>query len=564
MMLIPRYLLAVLLLGLLTLCTPFEQRLNAQDSVVAVDWHARQGTPTKEAIDSAVLAYVKLLDNKDYSTKGGRTLQALGFLAALPRLSPDDRATYRPKAAAVIEQERIDFWPGDDKDALTRAAGLHSSASYHLPLVLLLLEHQQAGALEASAVASDDREMRFGIIPAKPIRKDVVRLLTLLLSSGYSKRDKDSSAFDAAITKSCMWNYSAFGQSKESCISPTGMAAIGLSAAVFGLNILDYDAEDFQITFDNRQLTEKEIKNRLVDVCAHLLFALVQDNHVTTPQTLTDVGLSSDLTHLDADKFHELVATGANGDVVARLEASAPAVAEARTKGTLSIYRYQGSQAAGAYYSACAAYTLSVAARVLAFSLEHETPKAATIGRQYVFTSKGNGKWRLSSDSLMGDWDVELVAGGDRHFSPVRLSQKDTSLDIDGAIAAALNACVVCATVPSGEKRRLRGYGSKEVIPWFEGHTSNKSHYAEFAALHAFAIYKASVVTSDGYTIGRWLAWQELSEGLVKQDFMDAQLKVANEAERKAAALAFAIMTLTRTYRPLFPKSTSVKEAATP
>lgn len=130
----------------------------SNDTVVAVDWHPRESTSLHKKIDDAVIKYAEALSNSAYSETGGRTLQALGLVAALPRLPESLRKDYLAKAIGVVEAERKDFWPGDDKDATDRAAKLHSSASYHLPMILLLLEHQQAGALQVGAGVTRDRE----------------------------------------------------------------------------------------------------------------------------------------------------------------------------------------------------------------------------------------------------------------------------------------------------------------------------------------------------------------------------------------------------------------------
>jgi hypothetical protein len=42
---------------------------------------------------------------------------------------------------------------------------------------------------------------------------------------------------------------------------------------------------------------------------------------------------------------------------------------------------------------------------------------------------------------------------------------------------------------------------------------------------------------------------------LGREAFVAAQVNAASSQDSKAAALAFSVLTLTRTYRPIFPKS---------
>jgi hypothetical protein len=509
--------------------------------LVAVDWHVRETEQLRTKIDAAVLRYAAELDNKEYSVVGGRTLQALGLLAALPRLPDNQRADYRKKAAAVVKTERDDFWPGRDRNAVEVAGKLHSSASYHLPLVLLLLELHQAGALHIGDTddPSRDREMRFGILPAKPVRKDVVRLLALLLAANYHP---GTEVFDGEPADRKVWGYRSFGCTADSCTSPTGMAAIGLSAAIFGLNVLQYDEDDFKIQFKkDERLSREDIVNRLADVCAHLLLSLAGE-----PRPTDTSGLDLNIDPLGVESFQVVIATNRTGSPLARIQgrARSPDVVPP------AFYSYQTNVHRGAYYSACVAYTLPTAARVVTQLLKHEH----NIGKHYVFTGDGSGrKWRLTHGGAK--WEVTVVPDGERRWSPLLFRSNGNTLRIDDAIAASLNACVACATVPKGNERTSRGHPATSPEVLIFNVTTERSHLSQFAALYAFAFYKASVATGDGYTIGRWRYWEELAEGLANPQLMKSHVDAAGPTERKPAALSFALLTLTRTFHPIFPRS---------
>lgn len=545
--------LALVTVSAVTLVTPAP--LGDDGPVVAADWHPRESKALRQQIDAAVFKYAEALSKAEYPVGGARTLQALGLVAALPRLEGDKRKDVLKKAIAVVKDEAADYWPGKEVDATERAEKLYVSASYHLPLVLLLLEHQQAGALpsEEGVIGSRDREMRFGIIPTKAVRRDIVRLLALLLAGGYGKEFGAPGAFDAELKDGHLWSYSSFGRHDNSCVSPTGMASIGLSAAVFGLNVLEYDLEDFDITFAGQKLHRKDIRDRLVDVCTHLILSLVNDNHFTAASELK--GVTVDITHLDAEAFREVIAPGVQGDLLVRLQAEkADLVA---SKGKLNVYHYRGNEGArGAYFAACAAYSLPTAVRVLALALEREATGDTVVGKRYPFKRTSEGKWQLLA---AGGWTIDIVPEPKRLYSPLSFSKGGKPLDIDGTVTGALNTCVSCMTVRVGEnghQRRLRGFDEKTPDGWIQGSTSVTASAERYAALHAFALYKAAVVTGDGYNIGRWTVWQDLAAGLAKDGFVAAQINAIGTGDNEmAAALAFATLTMTRTYRPIFPKS---------
>ena len=301
------------------------------DPKVAVDWRQRESEELRKQIDAAAEKYAAALVNTSYSENGARTLQALGLLAVLPRLSPEQREKYRPQVRTVVKAERDAFWPGTDRDATAALAAVRSQSSYHLPLILLLLEHEQAGAVEAGGKLRD-RELRFGIRPAKLVRKDVVRLLALLLATSY-QADQKNSTFAGTLEGKAMWGYRTFGRASDSCLSPSGLAAVGLSSAVFGLNVLDYDDDDYEVTFAGGKLGREAIRNRLVDVCTHLLFALASEQQPTDAS-----GLKVDSTRLDVESFRTVLAANDRGQTLMRIEQSPVA----RPAVPAAIYAYRG------------------------------------------------------------------------------------------------------------------------------------------------------------------------------------------------------------------------------
>ena len=102
--------------------------------------------------------------------------------------------------------------------------------------------------------------------------------------------------------------------------------------------------------------------------------------------------------------------------------------------------------------------------------------------------------------------------------------------------------------------RTLRGSDKTTPKEWMEG-ASLPDHTSRFAGLYAFAFYKASVATGDGYTMDRWPMWENLATGLARPAFVDALVAGGADTAEKAAELAFGAMTMTRSYRTVFPTS---------
>jgi hypothetical protein len=433
------------------------------------------------------------------------------------------------------------------------AEAIPATSSYRVPMVLIMLENFFAGStaqVYEKQPDTGDRPFRPAFVPPLDAQRGIARLAWLLLINGAPGKQ---------LPEGCLWEYSGFAPSPEkTCFSKSGTVVIGLRAAL-NLGVADYPEAAFAFDIDGQgtKCSRKQFRDRLADVLTHCVLTTVRlpENPADDKAAIGIVGFdlyrkfdtrrlekAAPGPSLDVTQYRTVYATSDKGERLVSVDFGKhlPPLPEAMRE---AAYRYQphGQWAYGAYHTASAAYVLVTAANALPMLL----PKPGeTVGAYYVITPDGDERWKVSIPGKA----VETLRTGGGPWTGLQIGD----LPINQRITQCLNFVVrVLTKVEASGERALNDDGPKGGVKVFDQFLSLEAaaYGVYFRGICCYGILKLGLALGEPDMLGPWPYYRDFCKVMADATYTGRHNDYWANDE-------FAILLLTRSYRPLFGRDT--------
>lgn len=534
-------------------------------------------------LESHALGALALMSALPHLAKGGSAEDEKLFTAAracardamnrvLKKTLPELLDPKKPVAAAqtIRGQQSADL------------PALYSSRIYSIGVLLMSLELYFAGALELdfdAAARREDRPARGFFTPPKAAQVGIARLVALLLS-----REPGDAALDGNLGPGALYGYTQLGISPEqTCLHKSSFAFMGIRAALsLGLTSFDKEAFDFKWAEGDKEVVGKDrFMNRLNDVLIHTILTLMRvRGDGTARQSIGVLGfakyvevetvrraaipdLEGGSVPVNLRRYRTVYGSNDNGRRIFSVEYDRagedwPAGVPREVAFRYILDASQDGAAYGTYHTSCGAYCLVTAANALPLVLD---PAREEYGRQYRLKRRdAAGKsWALGdgpgvrvfrTDADAGPYTQLTVSGGE-------------SLDINLRVTQCLQFMVRLASRPAAgggpAEQRPRELDRRKVTlegvereRWGATLTLRAPGYdTTLRGVNLFGFVKLGIAVGCPDAFGPWNYYRDVCERVADPECIPPKGVNAH------AHCEFALLCLTRGYRPLFGRDSA-------